>query len=326
MIFKIFNTNQPYVLILFLFIELAVWGFSFFTGENVQISSHQYNTIFGNFLADFNANNHLLSKIIAFILLFLQAIYLTWLNKKYFFISKRTYLPAIIYLLAISSFRQYQELYGVIISNTFFLLIINEIFSVYKKRTAITSYFNIGILFTIVVLLYGNFVFYMPILWISFVILRPVNIREWISGFVGFLTPILIFVLSYYIFFFNGEITWVDYAYLFKNANLISFNLYELIYIGILSLLLILGMLNLLRRYDNKKISTRKYIQIFIWTVLLSPVIYFVIHFVDARIFIPAAIPIAYLLTMFLTNVRSKIFQEIAFALLLVGSLILQIL
>ncbi len=325
MIFKIFNTNQPYVLILFFLIELTVWGFSFFTGESVQISSNQYNTVFGNFLADFNTNNHLLSKIIAFVLLFMQAIYLTWLNKKYFFITKRTYLPAIIYLLAISSFRQYQELYGVIISNTFFLLIINEVFSVYKKRTAIASYFNIGVFFTIALLLYSNFIFYMPILWISFVILRPVNLREWISGFIGFLTPVLIFVLLYYIFFFKGEINWTDYTYLFKNANLISFNLYELIYIVIISILLILGILNLLRRYDSKKISTRKYIQIFIWTVLSSPIIYFVIHFVDARIFIPAAIPIAYLLTLYLANMRSKIFQEIAFTLLLIGSLILQI-
>jgi len=78
------------------------------------------------------------------------------------------------------------------------------------------------------------------------------------------------------------------------------------IYAGFWVLLLITGSFLILRRFDEIKISTRKYYTVFLLLVLSLAIIFFISPFVSVEIFILLAVPSSYIITNMLLSIRSR--------------------
>ncbi len=323
MLFKIFNTKNPFILI-FIFIIDFSFSLFFYSHSTVTITNvHIYKSVFNDFFYDFNYNYNLLARIFFLIIVFLQALYLSYLNKKYFFISERTFLPSILYLLIVSLNKNTQEFSGVIISNFFIFFIIDQLFNSYKKDNAITNFFNSGIFLAIATLLYFDNIFFLLIIFIGFITIRQFKWREWLSVFFGLLSIFIIYFLI--IFIFNGTIDFSKYSFYFTKVITISKSHKNIIFVTYLLIILLLAIINLIKRYDTKKISTRKYMLIFIWILLVNIALFFLIQFIDFRILFISFMPVSYLFTMYFINIKNKIWQEILFSILIFSYIAFQI-
>lgn len=323
MIFKLFNTKNPYALILIFIIDF-VFSIFFYLNTNTTVNDATiYKSVFNNLFFAINHNYNLISRISFLIIVFLQAIYLSYLNKKHFFISERTYLPSILYLLIMSLNKNTQEFSGVILSNFFIFLIIDQLFSSYKKSSAIKNYLNIGILLSLSTLLYFDNIFFVLIIFIGFLIIRKFNWHEWAAGLVGFLSIYVIYFLLFYIN--TGNINFTKFSYFFTNVVQIENTYKNIIFLSYIGLILFLAVINLIMKYDSKKISTRKFLSIFIWILLINIVLFFSIKFLDFRILFISFMPVSYIFTMYFINIKRRLWQEVSFSILIISYIMFQI-
>ncbi|RLD47587.1 MAG: hypothetical protein DRI94_13805 [Bacteroidetes bacterium] len=323
MIFKIFNTKHPFILILIFIIDFAFSLFFYFNTNTTISDAHIYKSVFNNFFYNLNHNYNLLSRILFSIIVFSQALYLSYLNKKHFFISERTFLPSILYLLIMSLNKNTQEFSGVILSNFFIFLIIDQLFSSYKKNNAITNFFNSGFFLAIATLLYFDNIFFVIIIFIGFIILRQFYWREWVAGFIGLLSVFIIYFLLTFIIY--GGIDFSKYSFYFTKVTNIAKSYKNIIFLGYIALILLLAIINLIKKYGTKKISTRKFMLIFIWILFINIILFLSVKFLDFRILFISFMPVSYLLTMYFINLRNRIWQEILFSILIFSYIAFQI-
>ena len=131
-------------------------------------------------------SNVVLSGVIALCLIIIQAFYLMYINKVYNFISQRTYLTSLLFVLISSAFLNLHYLHPAIIANVFVLLTIVEIFASYKKPKIYSASFNSGFLIAIAGLFYINANFLIIFIFISLLVLHSFNWREWFAVVLGF--------------------------------------------------------------------------------------------------------------------------------------------
>jgi len=85
----------------------------------------------------------------------------------------------------------------VLFANFFVILLIGQLFSLYKSNFSYQSVFLSGLIVATGTLFYFPLLLVFPIIWVSLFILRPFNWREWVISVIGLLIPAL-FVWSYY--------------------------------------------------------------------------------------------------------------------------------
>ena len=67
-----------------------------------------------------------------------------------------------------------------------------------KSPNAIMMMFDIGMLIALGTLIYFPFIVLLVMLWLSLLLYRSFNWREWVSGLIGFLTIFFFIAVFYY--------------------------------------------------------------------------------------------------------------------------------
>jgi hypothetical protein len=147
----------------------------------------------------------LIYPLLAFALLFFQAIQLTRFMNSQRMMNKSTYLPGMAYLLITSLFPEWNYLTGPLIVNTILLFVLNALFKTYNQPSARGAIFNIGLAMGI-----ASFIFFPSITFIIWILLalmlmRPFRLNEWVLCVVGITTPFYFYAIYLFI---NGEWSW----------------------------------------------------------------------------------------------------------------------
>ena len=299
---------------------IALWGKTFFFSNGV-VESDAINMPLYQVVLDILGENSMLRNIIAFSLLAIQSLVLVALNKRYEFINYHGYLYVLIFFFVSSGMAVMQQLTPLVFANLFFLLALALVLSSFQKTRVLPLFFNTGILLNIATLFYAGMIFYIIILWVALIIIRGLDLREIIVLFLGYLTP---FVLI------------VGYTYVFSSLEQFNFNLSQISYsidynnkfvIGYSSVLLLLLLISIVYSYVNNtiKISSRKYIQILLSIVWITPAVYFLIPFVSYEILVIMAVPASFLITQYLVSSRANLWTEFVFDGLFIILVLLQI-
>jgi hypothetical protein len=325
MLLKALKTNHAYHYFLIPLIALAIWiksflvptVFSFFPGENMLILYQPFN-----YLLD---GSPLASHIVALLFIILLSFLVLKLNVQYAFIQSRSFLPPSLFVLITSGIADLRAMHPVYLAALFLILSINRIFDTYDKEKIHSNAFDSGVLLAIGSLFYFNLVFYFPLLWISFIVLRSnVNWREFVLTTLGFVLPWLA-ALAYYVFTDGTDsLTETVKANFILHESFLKGNLPLQIYVGFLGLLTFLASLFLVTQYDGKKISSRRYFKAFFWMFLISLLLFVFNPAVSEEIIIIMAIPLTYLLSNYLILMKRQIWGEIFLYLLAVGAIVLQ--
>ena len=320
MLSNIIKSNQPIVLILIVLTGFLMWFNSFLNPIGMNIPSDTFNMPLYEILTIFLSKNALLSIIITFAFILLQALLLVQFNKKFIIINYRTYLPAFLYILIASSFVPLQRLNPVVFGMLFIYIAVYYIFGTYRVDFALEKLFTAGFFIAIASLFWAPFAVFFLLLLISLVILKPFIGREWMVGVLGFLTPLL-FTFVYYFVFLGEEqlnallLSIIENFRLIKVFNQIHFAYY--IFYGFLATLIMFASGSIIRNYQKKKIRIRKFFEINWWLFFIGTVLFIFFRNVGYEVIFILSMPVSFLLTdYFYTIKRSMYLDSILFILI----------
>jgi hypothetical protein len=157
------------------------------------------------FLEPYSRNFSLLYPILAFGLLFLQALMLTRFINTQRMMSRPNYLAGMAYLLITSLFAEWNYFSAPLIVNTILLFVLSGLFNIYNQPNARGTIFNIGLALGI-----ASFLFFPSltfIIWIllALMVMRPFRLNEWILCIVGITTPFYFYAIYLFI---TGQWSW----------------------------------------------------------------------------------------------------------------------
>ncbi len=248
-----------------------------------------------------------ISVLAAFLLTLLVSYLLVNFNTSAFFISERTFLPAIVYALLTAIFPEFQVLNPVLPAAVFLILAIRSIVESYKVYGTAFSYFDAGILIG------TGSLFFAPLIWMGIlllagiVILRTVNIKEIIISILGIATPLFI---VYGIMYVSGK----DMA---EQLSAVSWNLFgkesgfavtgiKLAIIITAAVMILIAVAQLVPALNMKKIKSRKTLTLLFWSFLLALGVTILSGSVSGEMHWLLIIPPSYFLTHYFVFSRSK--------------------
>jgi len=325
MLLKALKSNQPYHFLLIPLFALALWirslvhteAFPFYAGEDMMILYKPVSILLGK--------NLLLNHISALIFTILLAFLILKLNVQYGFIKVRSFLPPSLFVLITSGMPDLHAMHPVYPATLFLVLAIDRIFNSFDKEIIHSNAFDAGIFLAIGSLFYLNLVFFFPLLWFGFIIIKPkVNWREYILTTIGFVLPWL-GALIYYLIAGRQDELWNTIQMNFSSPQIfLRENLPIQIYVGYLVLLTLLGSIFLLSQYDDRRISSRKFFKVFFWIFLISIVLIAANPAVSQEIIIILAFPLTFLISNFFIFMKRQVWGEVFLYLLTAGVIYLQ--
>jgi len=317
MLLRIFKSNSLGLIFFLPILAVLLWSDIFMLDKNNFVPL-PYSMPAYAFVMKY-LTNEITSGVIALILIILQAFYLIYINKVYNFISQRTYLTSLLFVLISSAYLNLHYLHPAIIANIFVLLTIVEIFSSYKKPKVYSASFNSGFLIATAGLFYVNANFLIFFVFTSLLILHSFNWREWFAAILGFLTP---YLFTLFIYYYNGnlqELSIVYEAIINHSSPKINWPLSYYIFTGILALIGLFSVFKLSTTYSNNKISTRNYFTLFSILLAILSLIFFIIPFASIELIVILSIPLSYLIANYYLSNANKWVQDISFLWLIVA-------
>lgn len=320
MLLKLFKSNLPYVIFL-----IPVLGVIFWIDTEVKRVPIADDTASFTFLYTLIyqalAKTPVLYKIAGLFFLIVQSYILIRLNFKYIFIDSKTYLPSVLFLIYSSSLLQYQQLHPALLANFFLLFALNRAFVYEKKRNCLKRYYEAGWYLGMGALFYTPTIYFLSLVWITLFVLRSFNWREWISSVIGFITPIvfyasILFLTDNFSVFIGDMDKFLDFSY--QSA---SFTPYARFALGFLIFVLFISLLRNFRFAGLKKISSRKYLSLFFWFLILLFAMLYIHPHISYELVVFFAVPVAIIQSQMYIELKKTWVAEIIFTLNLIALL-----
>lgn len=146
------------------------------------------------------AANAALYSVIAFALLYIQALMINYLVNEYRMISKATYLPAMAYMLLTSLLPEWNYLSSPMLANTFIIWMFIYLFRLYNSDKARAQVFNIGLIAGITSYIYFPSAAFIVCILLGLMILKPFRLNEILLFILGILTPYYFHVAWLFLF------------------------------------------------------------------------------------------------------------------------------
>jgi hypothetical protein len=313
MLLRKFRETGPDVIILIFVVLLATWTGAFLHPQMPSELSFEVKPmpLFG-LLLGICGSNPLISTIVAFIIIILILFLLVNFNTSVFFISERTYLPALIFVLLTSIFPNHQALNPVIPATVFLILAVRRIMASYKIQGTAFPFFDAGILISIGSMFYANFIWFGLLLIIGIAVLRTGNMKEILISIIGLVTPAFVYAGFYYVFGkdMNSLLSVVTFNLFAKEIHY-SIPVITLIAMIIAGIVILISVSHLLSVINAKKIKSRKTFMLLFWTFFIAVSVAVLFKAVSIEIIYLAAVPCSYFLTHYFVFSRERILPEI---------------
>lgn len=151
------------------------------------------------FLKPSGTTNPILYPVLAFTLLFLQAIMLTRFINTQRMMSRPTYFPGMAYLLITSLLPEWNYFSAPLIVNTILLFVLSGLFRIYNQPNAKGSIFNIGLAMGVASFLFFPAITFLVWILLALAVMRPFRLNEWILCIVGITTPFYFYAIYLFI-------------------------------------------------------------------------------------------------------------------------------
>lgn len=326
MFLKFLKVGRPVQFMLLLLFAVLFWLKYFILPQPVQMSFEESPMPLFQLVSRLLEGKEFLSKAIALSLLVINALLLSRLNMKFIVLKSRTYLPSFIFLLVVSSFLPLQRLNPVVFASIFMLFAIEAILGTFKKEGLAYEYFLASFLISTGSLFYARGAYLMLIIWIGLSLFRNIRWREWIFTITGFLLPYL-FLFSWY--HLTGQELLPRWQGMIMNFlpdhDFSLFNRYYILFYAFLALLILLASRKMISNYQNLKIYVRKFYRLNFWIFAVTLIVYFSLYSRSVELIYFSGFAIAYILSYYFFNIRSRLTGEILFGLLFAGYVMLLI-
>lgn len=255
---------------------------------------------------------------IAAIIVFVQALLFNRLINSHNLLAKPSYLPALLYVTGASLFLQFFILSPPLVCNFLLIWIMSKCLNLSKAQNAIAIMFDIGIIIGLGTLIYFPFIVFLAMLWLSLLLYRPFNWREWMAGFFGFLTVFFFLAVFYY---WNNNLDqfyqiWRPLTNKFPSS--LKLNLNDYLVLLPIALILILAFLQLRNNFFRSFIATRKAFQMLFFMFLIALVSFYAKTDFKVFHFLLSVPPGAVFLAYYFSNAKKRWVYESLFAILVI--------
>ncbi len=311
MFFRIYKYNHPIIIIIIFVSAGLLWLPAFLSIPSSDSITYSFEMPLYYWLIQFFQGKYIAIKLVSFLLIIIQAIQINRINTKFFILESRSYLPSFIFIFGCSLIPM-QNLNSLLFANIFLLFAIESIFSTYRNDNAWLKYFDAGLLISISSLFYCKASYFIIFIWISLLILRPFRGKEWLVSILGFLLPYVL--LSSYFYLFEDNFIYrtnLFFSQLFSVNYMGELSLLYYIYLGFLAILIIFSSYRIIVHLQKRKVSVRKYYQLFFWLFLISFAIFILNGLINVEIFLMIMISLSFLISNYILSLKSNFWTEL---------------
>lgn len=254
----------------------------------------------------------LLSYFIALLFNLGNSFILIRINYRYSLVEDKTYIPAILYLIIVNAFPSLHTVNPMLVGSLFYLLSFTMIINAHEDPPDSYKIFNASLVLFIGMLFYAKLIWFVPVIWLIILTIRPVSWREMVFPLVaGLFVGVTLFTF-YWVFQDAG---WKFSSVLRENLSFehshTKVHISKIIFVAYILILVLIASANIITRFQSKKIITRNIYQVFLYMFLFSFVFYFLISGFQLGSIYFMAIPLAYLLTSYFQQKGYSIIKEI---------------
>ncbi len=317
----LFRTNQAAANILILFYLCLIRAVVF-----IQHSTWTYSSegILSQWILASSRPGSTEANIAAVLLIFVQAIFINGFMWRYRIGNDITLLPGLFYALSVSVLPDFLTLSPILLGNTFIILSLYYIFSIYRQSQAAGLIFDVGLWIGVASLFY--FTFWVFIIWgfMGLAILRGLRPKEFVMLLLGFIVPYVL--MGVYLFWIDklpllfGQHIWGNSAFFqfhipFNN----SMTYLKLSVFGFL----VFGALISGGTSGRRDATTSKFVSILFLMMLMAACTMFVQASVQIDHLLILAVPLGLLLSITVSRVKQS-WSETLHSLLLLIILVIQ--
>jgi hypothetical protein len=150
-------------------------------------------------VAGISPANTVLFSVIAFALLYIQALMINYLVNEYRLISRQNYLAGMSFILITSLLPEWNYLSSPLVANTFVIWMLIALFRLYHVPNMKGAVYNIGLLAGISSYIYFPSVAFVLCILLGMMILKPFRLNEIVLFFLGCLTPYYFHLIYLYL-------------------------------------------------------------------------------------------------------------------------------
>ncbi|SKB66387.1 DUF6427 family protein [Daejeonella lutea] len=258
---------------------------------------------------------------VAAFLIFVQALLFNWIVNSYNLLGKSTYLPALLYISAGSLFTPFLILSPALFCNFLLLWMLERFLSIYKRDEVRSVMYDLGMIVALGTLIYFPFIAMLPLLWISLIIFRPFNWREWLAVITGFITIFFFLGVFYY---WNDSLDqfyriWLPLTSKFPTNLRINF--YDTLVLLPVAAILVLGFFQLQKNFFRSVVHLRKSFQLLFFMFIIGLVSFYLKEDLRLYHFLLCAPPAAVLMAYYFVH-AGKVWLYESMFLVLVGGIV----
>jgi hypothetical protein len=266
-----FKSKNPLLFFLLVFLAFLLWIDGFlFSGQ----TRTQYQSIapLYNYVYQFANNYPFWSVLLSFLIMIAQAFMFNKVITDKNLVDRNSYLPALTYMVLMSSNFSLFGLHPVWFANFFLIISLNKVFDVFNEDDVFIEIFNVGLLVSLASLFYWPAFLLVILLFASLIVYYIFNIRGILASIIGFATPYL-FVALYYFWY---DLFWEKLDEIVGFFELIRFSdlkikIYARVSLLVLSFFSLIALSHIyLRTMHDKTVRIRKRFQILLILLLVT--------------------------------------------------------
>jgi len=305
MSYRVITGNKNVTVFIIICVGLIIWLPSFIINEDPGLSFSKTQMPLYELINDLLAGQDLVAKIIAFILVLIQGILICGINLRFALFQKRTFLPALLYIIMTGYLLQLHHLNEVLIASLFVNIILRILMNSYKEEPNSYRFFDAGIILGLGMMFYAPMIYLLSFIWLSTAVLRSFSWREYVYPVLGILIPFT-FYLTY---LFLNDIDIQKYFELLKNELYGGFpelvmNWPELIFSVYSILIVLISSIHMFKVFQFRKIYVRNYFMLLFWLFIISLIIFILLSGFNMGMIYIIAIPVTFIITNYFISAR----------------------
>ncbi len=272
-----------------------------------------------NLIIDSLSGIPLLAVIISFVLLVIMVIVMIRFNTSVFFIPRRTYFPALFYIMLYSSFPGGMILNPALPAALLIMAGLWRMVSAYRVNGLVFNFFDAALLISSAGLFYAGSIWIVPLVLIGLLVLRSPDFREFSLTLAGALLP---WIMLYAIWYLTGgslsDLADIIRHNLFDKISSVNWSRTLIILLAVLAVNFLPGLLSLISEIPTQKIKSRKTFELLLWMLVICAATYAFVPSVSIELNAITAIAVSFIMANYCAFTRRIIMTEILFWLMVI--------
>lgn len=253
------------------------------------------------------------SSIVSILFYGLLVFFVYRMNVIHFLLAERSIMPSAFFLLISATFPSALQINPILVSSIFLFLAIITLITGEEHRAEPLSLFNAALLLGIGSLFYFKILYYVPFLWITVAVIRPIHWR-------GIINPLLV-LLMIGLFYFTWYWVFKDdlslFADLLRENNIVGgkfpgFTTPVWILLGYIFILVVTASVRLISRFQVRKIIVRKTYEVFFFMFIYSLLFYILFSRYSPEIITILALPLSFLFSIIFNQRKNHWLHEVS--------------